>query len=371
MYGYARPSGSQIFETNIRILEQARVRRALALLTAVGSIAIGAAAITLAFEGMSTIPMLCLAVSLPTFAWGVRFAMRRPVTYPQSLAWVLYCDAAITIGLLVVTSSGVAFVKMAWLVAVSGYVFLVHGRRAMQFQSMVLTAGFVVTVGGAVPRGDMSYPELVIAVVTIALAAVTAGWVVYTGKRQLTRYIATRDHLVRHDPLTGVLNRRGLQEACAAWPRSTENKIVVAVVIDLDEFKAINDTYGHHIGDEVLRRTAQRLFTVAGLDTLLARLGGDEFAFVAIVYPPVHLGIPRMVSEALAMNDDFPTVTSSMGGAWIPMPPTITAHSPTLETVVHHLLITADAEMYKAKQRAAQDRATAGRHSVDRQRATP
>jgi diguanylate cyclase (GGDEF)-like protein/PAS domain S-box-containing protein len=79
------------------------------------------------------------------------------------------------------------------------------------------------------------------------------------------------------DPLTGVWNRRRLEDVAADGPEPAGRSVVL---IDLDQFKAVNDTYGHHVGDGVLRIVAERLKQVADDGAVLVRLGGDEFAAV-------------------------------------------------------------------------------------------
>ncbi|MGQ7296877.1 diguanylate cyclase [Quadrisphaera sp. KR29] len=87
---------------------------------------------------------------------------------------------------------------------------------------------------------------------------------------------------VRTDPLTGVANRRGLDDALAEAAR--EGTGVSACFVDVDRFKAVNDGFSHEVGDEVLRRVAALLVEVtrsqppgAGASDLVARYGGDEF----------------------------------------------------------------------------------------------
>ncbi|PWJ55864.1 diguanylate cyclase (GGDEF) domain-containing protein [Quadrisphaera granulorum] len=79
------------------------------------------------------------------------------------------------------------------------------------------------------------------------------------------------------DALTGLGNRRALQEALAGVEGGA---VVGLVVIDLDRFKAVNDTLGHAAGDELLVELARRLRESAGSDEVVVRLGGDEFALV-------------------------------------------------------------------------------------------
>lgn len=86
-------------------------------------------------------------------------------------------------------------------------------------------------------------------------------------------------HQATHDALTGLHNRWMFQEALAqavAHALRTAQPLAV-LLIDLDDFKAINDAHGHLAGDDVLKTVAQRLRTVLRADDSLARLGGDEF----------------------------------------------------------------------------------------------
>ena len=90
------------------------------------------------------------------------------------------------------------------------------------------------------------------------------------------------EHMALHDPLTGLANRTlffdRLNQAMLAAGR--DRKRVALVMMDVDRFKAINDAYGHLVGDQVLRKLAMRLaFPLRASDTI-ARIGGDEFAWI-------------------------------------------------------------------------------------------
>ncbi len=98
----------------------------------------------------------------------------------------------------------------------------------------------------------------------------------------LEEEITRTQHLALHDPLTGLPNRRLLDDRLTkAVERAERNEARLAVLlIDLDNFKQINDTYGHAVGDEVLRVVATRLqMRIRKADTI-ARAGGDEFLVV-------------------------------------------------------------------------------------------
>jgi diguanylate cyclase (GGDEF)-like protein len=82
-----------------------------------------------------------------------------------------------------------------------------------------------------------------------------------------------------HDGLTGVYNRRFLEEAIAKEFNRAHRYggTMSLVMLDIDHFKLINDTYGHLAGDEVLRTTAGRLDAIARQTDTLGRYGGEEF----------------------------------------------------------------------------------------------
>ncbi|GGD21849.1 EAL domain-containing protein [Aureimonas glaciei] len=85
-------------------------------------------------------------------------------------------------------------------------------------------------------------------------------------------------YLALHDSLTGLGNRRSLEEAIAELGTGTEASGVALLAFDLDRFKAVNDALGHATGDAVLVETARRARKVFGARAFHARIGGDEFA---------------------------------------------------------------------------------------------
>ncbi|MHA1158950.1 MAG: diguanylate cyclase domain-containing protein, partial [Alphaproteobacteria bacterium] len=86
--------------------------------------------------------------------------------------------------------------------------------------------------------------------------------------------------MAHHDPLTGLANRRLFQEHVhhAVEVARRAKSEVVLMMIDLDGFKEVNDTLGHHAGDQVLCTVAHRIHDTFRSADLVARLGGDEFA---------------------------------------------------------------------------------------------
>ena len=114
------------------------------------------------------------------------------------------------------------------------------------------------------------------------------GWVAthedVTERRQIEAKIA---HMARHDALTGLPNRRLFRERMEqAFSVLARGQSFVVHCLDLDHFKAVNDTLGHPIGDALLRAVTERLLGCIRDGDTIARLGGDEFAVVQIVADP-------------------------------------------------------------------------------------
>jgi diguanylate cyclase len=82
------------------------------------------------------------------------------------------------------------------------------------------------------------------------------------------------------DPLTNIANRRTFERTCGEWTGPNRPRFVIAM-IDVDDFKAINDCHGHDVGDRVLITVAELLGRSFRSDDLVARLGGDEFVVLA------------------------------------------------------------------------------------------
>jgi diguanylate cyclase (GGDEF)-like protein len=98
----------------------------------------------------------------------------------------------------------------------------------------------------------------------------------------LRQTVADLKELSLRDPLTGAANRRYLEEYLErAISRSRRDKNPLTLIaIDLDDFKLINDTFGHTRGDEVLKTVTERIQTTIRPEDLLARIGGDEFVII-------------------------------------------------------------------------------------------
>ncbi|GAA4960409.1 putative bifunctional diguanylate cyclase/phosphodiesterase [Actinoplanes utahensis] len=122
--------------------------------------------------------------------------------------------------------------------------------------------------------------------IVVALFAVCAS-VLVGYQRRAERQAASRLHEATHDPLTGLGNRAKLHHELDAAVRlgQAADEPFSLLLIDLDRFKEVNDTLGHHAGDELLVEVAQRLNQACRADDVVVRLGGDEFALILPTAP--------------------------------------------------------------------------------------
>ncbi|MFO1037603.1 MAG: PAS-domain containing protein [Geminicoccaceae bacterium] len=166
-----------------------------------------------------------------------------------------------------------------------------------------------------------------------------------TERKRIAREI---EHQATHDALTGLANRALLQRELNLRREQADRdgKRLGVLLVDLDQFKEVNDVHGHVVGDAVLRQAAQRLLDTVRADDLVARLGGDEFAVLAWGNkgPGAFRTLAQRLVEALAqpftINGTVLEPCCSVGVSVYPR------HPGTAE----QLLTNADRALYAAKE---------------------
>ena len=162
------------------------------------------------------------------------------------------------------------------------------------------------------------------------------------------RHVASLAFQARHDSLTGLFNRSVLHAEFAERVARRAGAVTALFLLDLDRFKEVNNTLGHHVGDLLLTRIGSRIAeNLADRDALACRLGGDEFAILltGLADEAEPAALARGLSEALrrpfSIQGMALRVGASIGVALHP------AHGETS----HELLRAADVAMYQAKKR--------------------
>ncbi|MEV6493107.1 EAL domain-containing protein, partial [Actinoplanes sp. NPDC051633] len=188
-----------------------------------------------------------------------------------------------------------------------------------------------------------AYVRLGIGLAALYLVLAVISW---STTRSLRRHAARHRHEALHDALTGMPNRAAFRaHAETALEASGRSGSGGAIVLgDLDRFKEVNDTLGHHAGDELLRVVAQRLAGAVRTGDTVARLGGDEFGLVlpgADADEVVELltGVRDAVTEDMMLDGVPLSIEASFGVALYP------AHGTDVEELLQH----ADAAMYRGK----------------------
>lgn len=141
--------------------------------------------------------------------------------------------------------------------------------------------------------------------------------------------------LAEMDAITGTFNRVGLFDRISTVPARW-----TVVLADIDDFKSINDEWGHHMGDRALRAFGDRLREMAGPEGLVARTGGDEFVMIVPRATPVR--VPNRLQVGVG---GYVWARASLG-----------AFVPTEETPIDDALIAADTAMYENKRQAVPNR---------------
>jgi diguanylate cyclase (GGDEF)-like protein len=199
--------------------------------------------------------------------------------------------------------------------------------------------------GSLVVRGIA--PVMVLALLLISILVVFLWRRARTGALKLEASEAQAQHLAFHDALTGLDNRNLFEEQTArelARARA-EGRTIAYLYVDLDGFKQVNDTLGHHAGDDLLKAVADRLLDCVGITDLLGRLAGDEFAVLQLDLP--DLAAAEALSQKIIESLSRPF---SVGGARADIGASIgIALGPTETAEPSELARRADIALYEAK----------------------
>jgi diguanylate cyclase (GGDEF)-like protein len=299
--------------------------------------------------------VVVIAVMMAVGAW---VCWHRPQVMPDFF-WLVapFMTTAIITGLNLMTNDASTGSQLFYLWPVLyGANFL--SRRVIYLNVAEVLVGeavvVVVVLGGQDAFADWA---------AMALALTMTAVVVVTLRERADQLLRRVEGQALADPLTGLANRRSFDDelqTAGAWAERTGRPLAL-ITVDLDYFKAINDTYGHAAGDQALQAVAGALRAVAEREEVVARLGGDEFVMLLRTDRPGALRTTSALLDIVAGLTDLPSGPPglSIGLAVLP------DHANT----VADLLAASDTALYEAKSRGRGQVAVAGdvaRHNVDR-----
>ncbi|MBY6349095.1 GGDEF domain-containing protein [Rhodococcoides corynebacterioides] len=292
---------------------------------------------------LSTVPVSLIVYRTRTaFLWFNRPSRQAGL----ALAFTVYADVGTAGFLLLFRDQGTALFGCALFAVVSSFVAFFGTSIAVVFHVVATTAVIlIVTLRAAL---DPSADTLALAAAGVSLWLAVNGTMTVISQTSATLHSNLRTQIGRAqtDPLTGLLNLRGLEQMVL---RRVDDDVTLGfLLVDLDHFKRVNDLHGHLVGDDVLALAASRLATFVGDDGLVARRGGEEF--LVVITADVDEGelIDRAESarHRLHVPADAVPITASVGASLV-TPDDIADQDvrSTIRLGMHR----ADIAMYRAK----------------------
>ncbi len=289
--------------------------------------------------------------TVPLIMWGLLLASSATTTYAirsrelEFARWfkievITQVASGVTWGLVAIIAMPADAVHQTLLVAILSSVLIASSAGEAQFRALYLA--FMVPFAASVVTGFFIYPgglrsAASLFVVAAAFSIVSSnddrklhhGFVdLLLENQELADQLAVErdtltsanerlDRLAWSDPLTGLANRAGMNRALEDALAATieESDRVSVAYVDLDDFKSVNDRYGHRAGDLLLIAVAKRLFNVIDSDELPCRPGGDEITVVGHCKDLDGLGdrVASVFDEPFRIDGHVLSVTASIG----------------------------------------------------------
>lgn len=191
--------------------------------------------------------------------------------------------------------------RILWFYTNIPCVFILLGQRAGWAVTGLTITGFLLIN----PQLEQPYSPSAVATGVLAMVYFAVSFHAYVD-RSMSYFKRMRDYnmqlqdLASHDPLTRVFNAGAYYRACDQQIHASQraNQSFAVLFIDLDHFKSINDTYGHAVGDDVLRAVAQTLQTAVRRSDIVGRIGGEEFS---VFLPNTQVQGAQQLAETLRL----------------------------------------------------------------------
>ncbi|MEU0494108.1 GGDEF domain-containing protein [Mycobacterium sp. NPDC006124] len=269
---------------------------------------------------------------------GAALWLHRFPTKNQSIAYSVTASLSIACAVLAQSDPLTAILGCTTFATISGYIALFHTPALMVANLMVVVAV------SAVPAVALVAADGYVRTVS-ACAVVLIGSVVVPYGVQIIVHTLGVDLLkADRDPLTGLYNRRAFLRRTATLTAVNEHGTLLIAMIDLDRFKRLNDTHGHHHGDRALAAVGRALRDHAPRGSVIGRAGGEEFLVAVDLGDDDPWVVGRGLCRAVEVLP-FAT-TASVGTACARFGETSTQD---VHDAITDLIAAADAAMYDAK----------------------
>lgn len=218
---------------------------------------------------------------------------------------------------------------------------------APRFAGAMILLSLGPSVPGALISGEPLLWVIVFQIPAYLVAMTVTAFKLNTMLVATMRAERENEHRAWHDALTGLRNRSGLDQAFQSHMQALlgRSDALALLFLDLDGFKAVNDTYGHATGDKLLEAVAIRLKSCVGPGDVVARIGGDEFVVLAAApTSAAALDLGGRLVESVSMSYDIDADITARIGVSVGI-----AMAPDHGVTLGELLTASDAALYEAK----------------------
>lgn len=270
-----------------------------------------------------------------TVLWLTRWPTRA-----QSIGFASFICLSIGLGSWASADPQIGLMACAALAVSGGYFAFFHSAR-------LVTANFLVALAVATTHvwAMATHGELVLAL-TMVFLVVELNAAVPLAIQIMVHALGIDLIKSDRDPLTGLLNRRSFQRAVVATVLDGQRagRYLAFAMVDLDRFKALNDTLGHNAGDDALVEVGRSLGATLPSSAIVGRVGGEEFLVADIITSPVAETLGEQARAAVTATHY--RLTASVGTAAVDVTSLNTA---TIVDSLHWLTVQSDVAMYTAK----------------------
>jgi diguanylate cyclase (GGDEF)-like protein len=270
------------------------------------------------------------------------FCLTHWPTRRQSQMAALSAMLATAVWSFVQPNPALAALACAALAVTGGYIALFHGPRLLIVNVLVAAATATYAVLRLADEAD--FASATAAFWLILFPNFSVPLIIWGMSQAMGTYVQRAEQ----DPLTGLLNRRAFTEAVPVRlvNRDAAHTHLAVMMLDLDDFKRINDTHGHSAGDRLLQVVAGLLRDHSPADAIVCRAGGEEFLVALTCTVDDVAPLASLFCGAVARHPSG--ITASIGTASAELHPRCTADGGHL---IEELIALADSAMYAAKRR--------------------